>query len=167
VLTLLFFLILYTPARAEYCPLPEAIDRLRSEIQARHREASRLEQISGQLETSQQDRQQLLTVHFVQREVAFSEIPNELERLAQGAGVRKSVVNYDMAPVPEYGLYSLGIRIPVDGGYDNIVNFIKSLETSDIFFIIDSIDVRTNSANVSAGSNSIALSLSLETFLYQ
>ncbi len=169
VINLLFFLILHRPARSEYLQLQSAIERQQSEIETRRREVSRLDEISAQLETSQQDRGELFTSHFVKRDVGFSRIPNELEKLAQAAGVRKSVVNYSMAPVPQYGLYSVGIRIPVEGEYANIANFIKSLETSETFFIIDSIDVRSSATGIgsAAGAGGVALSLSLETFLYQ
>jgi Tfp pilus assembly protein PilO len=164
---LLFFLILYSPARSEYLQLRDSIERQRAEILFRHREVIRLEQISEQLKTSDEDRRELFTSRFVRREIAFSSTPNELEHLANAAGVRKSVVNYSMAEVPQYGLHSLKIKMPVAGTYANISTFIKSLETSETFFIIDSIDVRNAADSASGGAGRIALSLSLETFLYQ
>lgn len=166
VINVLFFLILHRPARSEYFQLQGAIERQQSEIETRKREVGRLDEISTQLETSQQDRGELFAAHFVKRDVGFSRIPNELEKLAMAAGVRKSVVNYSMSAVPQYGLYSVKIRIPVEGEYANIANFIKSLETAGTFFIIDSIDVRSNAA-AGGSDGGVGLTLSLETFFYQ
>lgn len=164
---LLFFLILYGPARSEYFGLQNSIERQQAEILSRQRDINRLERISEQLKTSEQDRRELFTSRFVRRDIAFSETPNELEHLANAAGVRKSVVNYSIAEVPQYGLYSLKMRMPVEGAYANICSFIKRLETAQTFFVIDSIDVR-NAVNSAPGETGrIALSLSLETFLYQ
>jgi hypothetical protein len=49
------------------------------------------------------------------------------------------------------------------------VTFIQELENSDIFYIIEGIDLRgAEDAALPAGSgSSVALSLALETFFYQ
>jgi hypothetical protein len=87
--------------------------------------------------------------------------------MSQRTGVKKTRVDYEPADDPQYGLYSVKIRIPVQGAYPGIIRFIQELESSNTFFAIESIDIRNAAGtNVAAGSE-IALSLNLETFFYQ
>jgi hypothetical protein len=94
-----------------------------------------------------------------------------LDSLVQRTGVRKSRVDFNdqlsIASTPQYGLYSVKIKYPVQGSYSSIVNFIKELERSQTFYIITSVDVRSggDSTFQTAGGN-VVLSLNLETFLY-
>ena len=165
VVNLLFFLILYNPARSEYYTLQESIQKMRTNVRTRQQSVARLEKLSAQLETSEQDRSRLFMMHFIAREAGFSEILPQLDMMAERAGVRKTRVDYSIDDKPQYGLYSVKIRIPVTGGYSNVVNFIKDLENSSTFFIIDSIDVRGNSTAAPGGV--VSLGLNLETFFYQ
>ena len=160
VVNLLFFVILYRPALSEYSRLQDSIQKLHAEVQARQQSVERLEKLSAQLETSDQDRQKLFSTHFIPRDTGFSEILRELERIAQRSGVKKSQVDYAIDDAPQYRLYSVKIRIPVTAGYPNIMDFLKDIESSKTFFIINSIDVRKATPDV-------ALSLDLETFFYQ
>ena len=160
VVNLLFFLILYRPALSDYSRLQDSIQKLHAEGQTRRQSGERLEKLSAQLETSDQDRQQLFSMHFISRHTGFSEILRELDRIAQRAGVKKSQVDYAIEDAPQYGLYAVKIRIPVTAGYPNIMDFLKDIENSRTFFIINSIDVRQATTDV-------ALSLELETFFYQ
>ena len=128
-------------------------------------QVARLEKLSAQLEGSEKDRRQLFATHFIPRQAGFSEILPELDEIAANAGVRKTRVDYSIDDAPRYGLYSVKMRVPVTGQYSNIVKFIKSLEHSDTFFIINSIEVRGSAGGSQSGD--LALSLTLETFFYQ
>jgi type IV pilus assembly protein PilO len=165
IVNVLFFLILYRPVRGEYDRLQSSIERLRAEVQTQQQQVARLERLSAQLEGSEKDRQRLFTAHFIPRQAGFSEILPELDDMAAKAGVRKTRVDYAIDDAPHYGLYSVKIRVPVTGEYSNIVKFIKNLEHSDTFFIIDSIAVR--GAATGSQSTDVALSLDLETFFYK
>src|SRR5262245_26047524 len=141
IVNVLFFLILYRPVRGEYYRLQNSIERLRSEVQTQQQQVARLEKLSAQLEGSEKDRQRLFTAHFIPRHAGFSEILPELDQLAVRAGVKKTRVDYAIDDAARYGLYSVKIRVPVTGAYSNIVRFIKDLEHSSTFFIINSIQV--------------------------
>ena len=164
VINLLFFLILYRPIRSDYDRLQGSIQTLRAEVQSQQQEVDRLEKLSAQLEGSEKDRVRLFTAHFIPRSAGFSEILPQLDAIAEKAGVHKTRVDYAIDEAPRYGLYSVKMKVPVTGGYSNIVNFIKDLEHSDTLFIINSIEVR--GAAGSPGTD-IALSMGLETFFYQ
>jgi Tfp pilus assembly protein PilO len=164
VVNLLFFLILHRPARSEYSRLQETTEKLRVEVASQQLNVERLEKLNAQLETSEHDKRRLFTGHFLMRDSGYSQILPKLEGIAQGAGVRTTRKDYNIDEAPQYGLYSVKITIPVTGGYSNIIEFMKSLENSNVFFIINSIDVR-GAAGASGGDHSLALNL--ETFFYQ
>ena len=163
-INLLFFLILYGPARSEYYRLQDSIRTFRAESASRTRTLERLEKLSAQLETSEQDRNQLVKMHFIPRADGFSKILPELDGLVRGAGLQKTRVDYEIDDAPQYGLYSVKMKLPLIGGYSDVIDFIRELEKSDTFFIIDSIDVRNTS---STNSPDIALTLGVETFFYK
>jgi len=79
------------------------------------------------------------------------------------------VVDFTRDEIKQYGLFSVKIKIPVQGTYTNAVNFIKSLETSDTFFLIKSIDVKSgeDEGRDTKSAGSVSLSLDLETFFYK
>jgi Tfp pilus assembly protein PilO len=165
IVNVLFFLILYRPVRGDYYTLQTSIERLRADVQTQQQQVMRLEKLSAQLEGSDKDRQRLFTAHFIPRRAGFSEILPELDDMAAKAGVKKTRVDYSIDDAPRYGLYSVKIRVPVTGEYSNIVKFIKNLEHSDTFFIIDSIQVRGGATGSTPAD--VALALELETFFYQ
>jgi len=164
IINLLFFLILYQPTRSEYFRLKDSIQKAHAEVQSRHQKIARLEKLNGQLETSAQDRYRLFTMHFIPRDAGWSEILPQLEAMVQEAGVKNSRKEYNIDQAPQFGLYSVKIRLPVTGAYSNVVNLIKDLEDADTFFIINSIDVH---ASANPGTPDISMNLNLETFFYQ
>jgi Tfp pilus assembly protein PilO len=84
-----------------------------------------------------------------------------LEKLAQIAGIRRNQVQYELDPVPAFGVYSVRINIPVQGPYEAVTRFIRELEVSDRVFILDSIGL--NRAQL-GGPDNLELSLNLTTF---
>lgn len=165
VVNVLFFAILYEPARSQYFRLQDSIQKTRMEVNARRQKIDRLEKLSKQLETSAQDKMALFTMHFVPRNVGWSETLPVLEMAVQNAGVKNETQSYSIDEAPQYGLYSVKIRLPVTGQYSNVVKLIRELEESPIFFIINSIDVRGRSEKQSNAG--VEMNLNIETFFYQ
>ena len=164
IINLMFFVIMYRPNRLEYFRLQESIQKAGSDIRSRQQRITRLEKLSAQLETSAQDRSRLYLMHFIPKQSGWSEILPQLDAMIRKAGVRNARKDYSLAETAQYGLYSVKIRLPVTGLYSNVANLIKDIESSDTFFIIDSIDVR-GSSNVSTAD--VTMNLNLETFFYQ
>ncbi len=164
VVNVLFFLILYRPTRSEYFRLQDSIQKTRAEVEARRQKIQRLEKLNTQLETLAQDRSRLFTMHFIPRNAGWSETLPLLEAAVRKAGVKNTRKDYSIADTPQYGLYSVKIRLPVNGLYPSVVNLIRELEESPTFFIINSIDVH---GSTTPGNADVTMSLSLETFFYQ
>jgi len=164
VIDLLFFFIMYQPARSDYFRLQDSIAKARADVQLRKLKIDRLEKLSAQLETFAQDRRRLYTMHFIPKSSGWSEILVQLDGMVRKTGVKNARKDYNVDEAPQYGLESVKIRVPATGVYSNVVNLIKELENSDTFFIIDSIDLR---GNVTTGTPEITMNLNLETFFYQ
>ena len=128
-----------------------------------------LQRLNAQLATLEQDRSRLFTMHFIPRNAGWSEILPKFDSMIHDAQVQNLHIDYSIDQSPQYGLYSVKIRVPVDGAYPNVVNFIKDIENSETFLIISSIDLHGSaSSTVSVpGSPNITLALNLETFFYQ
>ena len=166
VVNLLFFFILYQPARSEYYRLQDSVQRFRRDIETRRQRIDTLERLNAQLATLEQDRQRLYSMHFIPRNAGWSEILVRLDTMVREAGVQNTHKDYSIDQTPQYGLYSVKIRIPVQGSYPDVVNFIKDLESSETFFIINSIDLH-GTDSPGPESSDISLGLNLETFFYQ
>jgi len=164
VINVLFFFILYRPVRAEYFRLQASIQKARIDVQSRRQKIDRLEKLSAQLETSAQDRQRLYTTHFIPVETGWSEILPQLNRMTQTAGVRNTRKVYNKDSTPQYGLHSVTITVPVTGPYANVMKFIKEIEKANTFFIINSIDV---ASETSTRSSDVSMDLNIETFFYR
>ena len=164
IVNLLFFLILYQPVRAEYSGFQDSMEKTRQEIQSRRQKIDRLEKLSAQLETSEQDRKKLVMTRFIPQSKGWSEILAELNGMVDSAGVRNSRKEFTLSESAQYGLQSVKIRLPVSGPYASVVNLIKRIENAKTFFIINSIDVR---GNTSPGLADVSMDLNLETFFYQ
>src|SRR5215831_924291 len=169
VVNILFFAILHRPIRSEYFRLQDSIQKTKVEVESRRQKIDRLEKLSAQLETSAQDKAELFRTHFIPRSSGWSETVPLLDMAVQNAGVKNERKDYSIDDAPQYGLYSVKIRLPVSGQYSNVVNFIKELEESRTFFIIDSIDVRSRSSGTqpNAPSLGVEMALNIETFFYQ
>ena len=165
VINLLFFFILYRPVRSEYFRLQDSIEKSRADVRSRRAKIDRLEKLNGQLETSAQDRERLYTMHFIPNDAGWSEIVPQLDMMVRTAAVKNARKDYDKDPIPQYGLHSVKIKLPVTGLYSNVVNFIKNLENADTFFIINSIDVGGSTAK--GGASDVSMNLNIETFFYQ
>jgi Tfp pilus assembly protein PilO len=167
IVNLLFFFILYAPARSEYYALIDSTEQFSRDIQARQQRIDMLGRLNSQLSTLERDRRQLFTMHFIPRAAGWSEILPKLNVMVLEAQVENTTKGYSIDQTPQYGLYSVKINVPVQGAYPNVVNFIKDLEESETFFIINSIDLHGSNTSPGVGSSDVSLGLNIETFFYQ
>ena len=178
VLNVLFFFILNRPVRAEYARLEDSIKELRVQVRNNEGYFTNLEKTSSQLDRFDKDKNALLMKHLIQRNEGYSQIVSTLDDIVQKSGVKKTVVNYSLNLKQQAGLNPVSITIPLQGSYNNVVDFIRELENSDMFFLISGINLdgsegRAQPVNNLGNLNSagavgvVNLSLALETYFYQ
>lgn len=88
----------------------------------------------------------------------YSEVVQELGKVAADTGVHFAGVKYDDKDAPIEGLRKMTIEISLSGDYLQEVKFINQLERDKMFFLIDGIALGEQQANV-------RLQLKLETYL--
>lgn len=159
--SLLFFLILYLPVRAEYLRMEVSIEHYRSETKLRSQELDRLEDLNDQLEMTRIEHLRFLEARFIPRQEGFASMLPDLEELALVAGIDRSRIQYNVDPNARFGVYSVRINMPVRGDYGAVNGFIRALENSATFFILDSIALTSPESDTPGELN---LSLSLMTF---
>jgi len=179
IVNVLFYFVLNRPTRLEYESLQKSVKQLRLQTGGNKGVIVRLQTTSNQIAHFDQDKRDLLMKHLVLRTPGYHHIASTLEALSQRTGVKKDLVNYVQDPVPHAGLNSVSMTLPLEGNYGNVVSFIRELETSDTFFLINAIDLEsvggTQPGNVGGqpvnsnpnGPGAVALSLALETYFYQ
>ena len=177
VVNVLFFFILNRPARTEYEQLQQSMQGLKAQIGTNKSYLASLKNTSTDLDHFEKDKDALLMMHLIQRNSGYSHIVSSLDSMVQRSGVKKTKVAFNLDPKPTAGLNSVAITIPLEGGYKNVVDFIRELEESDTFFLITNIELASSDqAAVTqpgqqpvavASGGSVGLSLALETYFYQ
>lgn len=71
----------------------------------------------------------------------YSEISGGLERVASGTGVRISGEKYTQGDASIEGLQQIEIDSDVSGDYLQLVRFINGLERSQLFFLVEGLDL--------------------------
>ena len=80
--------------------------------------------------------------------------------MARASGIERGLEQYDIADVPQFGVYPVAILMPARGTYSSVRHFIEELETSERFFLLDSIGmVRSED-----GGGELDIQLSMSTF---
>ena len=128
---------------------------LRAQLTAKRQEVLPTRGMDQKLKQASQD----ITTFDDQRfPVEYSDVAEELGKLAADTGVHLSGVKYDEKDATIEGLRKLNIEITLSGDYLQEVKFINALERDKSFFLIDGINLAEQQGNV-------RLQLKLETYL--
>jgi len=92
----------------------------------------------------------------------WSQISNELSKLAQANGVTLGGVQYTPEDTGLPNVRQVGIQTGVAGDYVKIAQFINAVERDKLLFVIKSVSVRAESQG-----GGVALTISFETFLQE
>jgi len=88
-----------------------------------------------------------------------SAVSDTLGKLAAESGVHLEQVKYDPKDPEPSGLRPLAVEAGLSGDYPQLARFLNSLERSQVFFIVDGVDL-TGEQN-----NQVKLQMKLRTFL--
>ena len=161
VVSVLSLLILYLPVRAENFRLQSDSERFERESIERTETLKRLETAEIELDDARRERLRFLAARLIPRDQGFAALLPDLERLAEMAGIQRNQVLYAADPVPQFGIYSVRISLPVRGPYTAVTRFIREIESADTVFILDSIGLNRADPD---GQDDLDLSLNLTTF---
>ncbi len=154
----LLVLLVFWPPGASLQSRQAEFQRLQAEHEAARDMVQQMRELQAKLQDAIQNHQQFSRQNFLLREGAFSVMLEDLERLATQNGLRTGGVSYALQEEREQELVKLEATLAIEGGYSNLVHFINRLEQSQLFWIIDSLNV---SGSV---SRELRLNLQMETY---
>jgi hypothetical protein len=141
---LLFFLVFHLPVRREYSGLEESIAGLRAGIVRDKMLLEELEGVEQRLANASESRQVFLSSNLVSRELGYAALIPDLVAMAESAGIERPGASYQISDEPMYGIYPVEILQPLQGSYSGMRRFIEQLESSDRFFLLDSLAMGRN-----------------------
>ena len=89
----------------------------------------------------------------------YSAISENLGKLANENGVRLEQAKYDSKGAPTGGLSPVEVEASLSGQYPQLARFLNALERSQLFFVVDSVDLAGEQ------NNAVKLQMKLRTFL--
>jgi type IV pilus assembly protein PilO len=114
-------------------------------------------------EHARQDGDAFLSEYTTDRQIAFSTIVAELERVAHEAGIQARPVNYELDPVEgSDALSQMTISAAYEGSYTSLMKFVNLLDKSPRFLIIESLMAAPQQTNA---GDLLSVTIKLDTFV--
>ncbi len=132
-----FYLVATRPRAAAYAELTvSSAPRLRA-LQVRQQQVEELEAYAAALAQAEKDLDFLQTQVLSTKRQRMIDVRLELARLAQRFNIDLEQVRYENQRLEEEGLERMAMVVPLEGGYQNLRNFLQAVETSDKFLVIE------------------------------
>jgi Tfp pilus assembly protein PilO len=156
---ILFFLLFRAPMGSPEDREAE-LQRLEEQHRAATEQVRQLRQLREKVQAATRNEQQFARENFLQRSSAFSKMIENLEELASSNQLRPSDISYRLNPEDnQLAWVNVEVTLSVEGEYSDLVRFVNELEQSDLFWIIQGLEV---SGDPAAG---LRLNLQTETYL--
>jgi Tfp pilus assembly protein PilO len=126
-------------------------------------EESRVDALEERVKAMQRSREALR--RFFEEDLAMKSerlvaVQREIHRIATTFQVEAAQIKFTHEPVDGTDLVHLGISIPLSGGYNNLRQFISKVEHSDLFLIIESVQLQEGEQ----GGSMLNLNVRLATY---
>ena len=129
-----------------------------AQLQAR---LARTKQLASKVETARKQSDEFLNKYVTDRRVTFSTISEELDRIAQQAGIKGRDRNVELNPIEGSDtLEMMSITAGYEGSPASLEKFVNLLDKSPRFLIIESIV-----ASPQQGGQMLNVNLKLDTFV--
>jgi Tfp pilus assembly protein PilO len=116
--------------------------RARERRDAARNAVAQMRDLRSKLQDALQNGNQFAKDHFLARGDGFSTILEDLESRASAAGLRPGGITYQLQDEQDQpGWTGVDVTLAVEGNYPDLVRFIHQLEQSDLFWIINGINV--------------------------
>ena len=119
--------------------------RARESRDAARDSVAQMRDLRSKLQGALQNGDQFAQDRFLARGEGFSAILTDLERRASEAGLRPGGISYQLRDeLDQPGWTSVEVTLAVEGEYPDLLRFIHQLEQSDLFWIINGLNVAGN-----------------------
>jgi Tfp pilus assembly protein PilO len=155
----LFFVLGFLPAGQTFAGQKADLEKLRDDLKVRQNTVAHLTKVEAALSDARQQGDEFYAGKFLPLATGYSQVMEEVEKLAKSASVRKGTVAYAAAEVRNRpDLIAVEITTSVEGEYGKIVQFVNQLEQSPLFLTVDSLGVSTGQTKL------VRLALKLVTY---
>jgi len=119
------------------------LDRLKDTHAFLSADVGRAQRISDSLPAISRGADQFLAGQFLPLSTGYSQVVEDLGKLAGKAGLSSSGIAFRQREVRGRNLYEVELATTVEGDYASTVKFVNSLERSDNFYLIDELTLTT------------------------
>ena len=141
----------------------EELRRVRARKEEAQNAVVEMRELRGKVEVALQNGEEFSRKNFLTRHSAFSAILTDLEHLASESRLKPVGTSYQLEDEKERpGWTNVEVTLGVEGEYPDLVRFINHLEQSNLFWIIDSLNVA--GASTGPPSRGLRLTLKMQTY---
>ena len=133
-------------------------DRLRQQHQQWGDDVRRVADIRNRLAQTERDCETFFAEQFLGEDVGSSTVVDDLTSIASSAGLQTSTVTYKSQEREKRNVMEMAITASVEGSYASITKFIRGLERSERFYLMEHL------ALASAQGGDLKLNLQLKTY---
>ncbi|OFW00766.1 MAG: hypothetical protein A3G20_00175 [Acidobacteria bacterium RIFCSPLOWO2_12_FULL_59_11] len=120
----------------------ERFDRVRGQHATAQHTLQQMRDLRAKLEAALRNGQKFSGENFLPRQKAFSVLLADLERLASESRLKPADIKYRLQEEDSQpGWTNVDVTLTVEGEYPDLVRFINRLEQSQLFWLIDSLNV--------------------------
>ena len=148
--------IYYSPLIGSAAGRQAHLEQLWQELQQKTREVAPLRGLDKKIPVAQKQIEQFYKQRFPAED---SDISDSLGKLANESGVKIGSFKYAMKDPEELGLQRVEIEADLAGGYLQLVRFVNSLERSQTFFLVNSVQLGGEQGGI------VRLQMKMETYL--
>jgi Tfp pilus assembly protein PilO len=162
VINLILYLGVTRSSRAKLDTVSQSLQASQSRLREKQKEYK--EKYSHAKELERMEKRIDFVYHSVlmTREEHFAKIRMEIEDLFDKFRVEDTSKSYYWTPIPKEEVTRCTLSIPLKGSYENLRQFVESVEKSNYMIIID----RINLAESSETGQELNLSIGLSTYFY-
>jgi Tfp pilus assembly protein PilO len=137
----------------------QQIARLEAEQRSAERRVQQLTELRQKVQDATKNEQLFAQKNFLPRQSAFSAMLSDLERLAKDNRLEPGDVNYKLDEKSnQLGWTNVSAGLTLEGAYPDLLKFLNQLEKSELFWIIEGLEV--------SGATGAGLRLKLEASTY-
>lgn len=120
----------------------ERFERVRRDHETARDTLRQIQDLRTKLETALRNGHEFVEQNFLPRDKAFSILLSDLERLASENHLRPADVKYRLKEEGgQPGWTDVEVSLTVEGEYSDLVRYVNRLEQSQLFWLIDGLDV--------------------------
>jgi Tfp pilus assembly protein PilO len=160
VLNVLVYAVLVRPKVRSYEELKAESESARERLRRREDEVRAKEGFLAALDLAKKELEQLRHDLLSTRDRRMIEVQLEVARLAREFGINYKQVRYDNQKLPDEGLDTMTMIVPLEGGYASLRKFLQAVESSDKFLVIEQVAL----AEGHEGGAMLQLNIALATY---